>query len=99
MLLPPGCQSQNFDSGAFSKALTANMENRYQLAQSREHGAFLPHGLPLKSGSGASLYLDRHVAEAGEICQTSFVEARRLRLVGDDGRDNGVVSRPNAPQM
>jgi len=43
--------------------------------------ARLAHVLTLKSGLGASLYLDRHVAETGEIGQTSFVEAWRLRLV------------------
>jgi hypothetical protein len=39
------------------------------------------------------------MAETGEICQTFFVEARRLRRVGDDRRDNRVVSRTDAPQM
>jgi hypothetical protein len=99
MLLPPGCQWRKVDIGAISKVLTANMGNCHQLTQCRERGAFLPYVLSSKSGSGASLYLHRHVTETGKICQTVSVEARRLRLVGDDRRDNGVMSRPNAPQM
>src|SRR5271169_1791666 len=59
--------------------------------------ACLAHVPALKSGLGAPLDLDRHVAETREICQTFFVEARRSRLVGDDRRDNRVVSRPNSP--
>jgi hypothetical protein len=34
-----------------------------------------------ETGLGAPFYLDRHMAEAGEVCQTAFVEIWSLRLV------------------
>ena len=89
MLFSTGCQWLKCRYRADSKILSADMESRHELTQCRERGAVLPSGAPLD--------LDRHVAETGDICQTLFVEARRLRLVGDDRRDNRVVSRPNSP--